>query len=344
MLDRGQLASNNDTQTQHLDLEEYTDGYSRSKTCQQFVLYGAHRGLQQAPRAACWLPLMAIDYQQLMALKSTGNAYQYGDRETMLYALGVGLGRDPLDENELAYVFEGGTLKTVPSMGAVLGRIPLLKDCGYDYTRVLHAEQRLTLYRPLPHAAEIIADAHVVEAYDKGPDKGALIYVETNVRTKHDDAPLFTQTSGIFARGDGGFGGATSSSPRPHRVPNRSPDISCTLTTRPDQALLYRLSGDRNPLHADPALAEKVGFPAPILHGLGTYGIACVAILKTQCNYDHTLIRGLDVRFSAPVFPGETVITDMWRDGDIVSFECRLAERDAVVIRNGKCTLHSDRG
>ena len=284
---------------------------------------------------------MGINYDQLMALTSTGNAVRYGDQETMLYALGVGLGRDPLDDNELAYVFERDTLKTVPSMGAVLGRVPLLLDCGCDYSRVLHAEQHLTLHRPLPSAAELIADVRVVEAYDKGPEKGALIYTETTVRTRHDDAPLFTQRSGIFARGDGGFGGATTPSPTPHPVPERSPDASCALSTRPEQALLYRLNGDRNPLHADPVAAGKVGFPAPILHGLCTYGIACVAILKTLCNYDHTLIAGLDVRFSAPVFPGETVITDIWRDGNIVSFECRLAERDVVVIRSGKCTLRA---
>ena len=119
------------------------------------------------------------------------------------------------------------------------------------------------------------------------------------------------------------------------------PDTSCILETRTDQALLYRLSGDRNPLHADPGLAQKVGFPVPILHGLCTYGTACRALLTTICDYDHTMIRGFDVRFSAPVYPGETIITDMWRDGNIVSFECRLKERDVVVIRNGKCTLFS---
>jgi len=113
------------------------------------------------------------------------------------------------------------------------------------------------------------------------------------------------------------------------------------LETRPDQALLYRLNGDRNPLHADPGLAKSVGFPVPILHGLCTYGTACRAIVTTICNYDHTMIRGFDLRFSAPVYPGETIITDMWRDGDIVSFQCRLKERDLVVVKNGKCTLAS---
>ena len=124
-----------------------------------------------------------------------------------------------------------------------------------------------------------------------------------------------------------------------NEMPDRAPDFTCALETRPDQALLYRLNGDRNPLHSDPVLAKRVGFPVPILHGLCSYGIACKAILQTICDYDHTMIRGLDVRFSSPVYPGETIITDMWRDGNIVSFQCRLKERDKTVIRNGKCTL-----
>ena len=282
---------------------------------------------------------MPIIYEHVMSLNQRDVPITYGDQEVLLYALGVGLGRNPLDEAELDYVFERDVVKTVPSMAAVLGRVALLKDCGYDYTRVLHGEQKLTLHRPLPASAELLVDARVIEAYDKGADKGALIYTEISARTKADDKPLFTQVSSIFARGDGGFGGATSPSPKPHVVPEHEPDVSCELQTRADQALLYRLNGDRNPLHADPALAQSVGFPVPILHGLCTYGTACVAILKTICAYDHTLIAGLDVRFSAPVYPGETIITDMWRDAATVSFRCRVKERDVVVINNGKCQL-----
>lgn len=284
---------------------------------------------------------MAIDYGHLMSLESRGNRFRYGDQETLLYALGVGMGRDPLDEQELDFVFERGTLKTVPSMASVLANVRLLDDCGWDYTRVLHGEEGLVLHRPLPPAAELVADARVVEAYDKGADKGALIYTETKVRDAADDLPLFTQTRSIFARGDGGFGGATGPSPAPHPVPKRPPDATCVRETRPDQALLYRLNGDRNPLHADPALAQRVGFPVPILHGLCTYGIACVALLDTVCDHDHTRIAGFDVRFSAPVYPGDVITTDMWLDGDVVSFECRVGARGVHVIRNGKCTLRS---
>jgi acyl dehydratase len=122
-------------------------------------------------------------------------------------------------------------------------------------------------------------------------------------------------------------------------MPKRGPDLSCDLPTRPNQALLFRLSGDRNPLHADPDTAKAAGFDAPIMHGRCTSGIACHAILKTICDYDFTLITGFDVRYSAPVYPGDIITTDMWQDRNVVSFRCRVKERDVVVINNGKCTL-----
>jgi acyl dehydratase len=285
---------------------------------------------------------VALDYGKLMALKRTGDRFSYGDRETMLYALGVGMGRDPLDANELAYVFErpGVPLKTVPSMATVLTRVPLLKDCGWDYTKVVHGEQRLQLHRPLPQEDELIADSRVTGAYDKGAGKGAVIYTETAVRSAADGSPMFTLHSTIFARGDGGFGGPAGSGPAPHELPRREPDRSLRLETRADQALLYRLNGDRNPLHADPELARRVGFKAPILHGLCTYGTACRAVLQAVAGYDHTRIAGFDARFSAPVYPGEAITTDLWIDGKTVSFRCRIAEREnVVVIANGRCIL-----
>ncbi len=282
---------------------------------------------------------MGINYEHLMGLKRDGDRFSYTDRETMLYAIGIGMGRDPLDAQELPYVFEQPGLKTVPTMAAVLARVPLLKDSGYDYSKVLHGEQKLTLHRTLPPQGELVASSRVTAAFDKGLGKGAVILTETEVRLASDGQPLFTQHSTTFARGDGGFGGPAGSGPAPHPVPGRAPDLSVTLETRKDQALLYRLSGDRNPLHADPQLARKVGFTAPILHGLCTYGTACRAILKAVAAYDHTRIRGFDVRFSAPVYPGESIATDLWVDGRTVSFRCRVPERDAVVINNGRCVL-----
>ncbi len=284
---------------------------------------------------------MAIDYDHLMSLTSEGERFSYGDRETMLYALGVGMGRDPLAAKELPYVYEKD-LKTVPTMATVIawGAGPL-RDSGINYLMVVHGEQKLTLHQPLPAAADIIADSRVVGAWDKGADKGAVIVTETDIRLADTDDKLCTLTSTTFARGDGGFGGPTEGAPKPHALPDRAPDQTIEVDTRADQALLYRLSGDRNPLHADPEFATTAGFPAPILHGLCTYGTCCRAILGSVADYDHTAITGFDVRFSSPVFPGETVLVDVWKDGPIASFRARLKERDAVVINNGKCTLKS---
>ncbi len=283
---------------------------------------------------------MALNYEQLMGLKRDGDRFSYTERETMLYAIGIGMGADPLNRDELSYVFEQPALRAVPSMATVLARVPLLKDCGYDYTKVVHGEQHLTLHRPLPPEGELIASARVTAAYDKGAGRGAVIYTEAVVRSAADGKPMFTLAGSTFARGDGGFGGPSGSGPHPHAIPDRKPDATAILPTRRDQALLYRLNGDRNPLHADPDLARRVGFPAPILHGLCTYGIACRAILQTIAAYDHTRIAGFDVRFSAPVYPGEAIATDMWVDGTVVSFRCRIPERnDVVVINNGRCAL-----
>lgn len=282
---------------------------------------------------------MALNYEKLMALKRTGDRFSYTDRETMLYAIGVGMSRDPYDPAELAYTFEREKLKTVASMATVLQRVPLLKDCGYDYTKVVHGEQRLMLEKPLEPEGELSVDSRVISAFDKGPGKGAIINTELVAKDVKTGAKLYTLVSTTFARGDGGFGGPNGSGLEPHKLPDRKPDHTAAAETRLDQALLYRLNGDRNPLHADPDLAKRVGFPVPILHGLCTYGTACRTILREVAKYDHTKIRGFDVRFSSPVYPGETILTDMWIDGPVVSFRCRLKERDVTVINNGKCTL-----
>ena len=282
---------------------------------------------------------MALNYDRLMSLKRSGDRFSYSDRETMLYAIGVGMSRDPYDENELAYTFEKQKLKTIASMATVLQRVPLLKDCGYDYTKVVHGEQRLLLEKPLEPEAEISVDSRVLSAFDKGTGKGAIINTELVAKDAKTGEKLYTLVSTTFARGDGGFGGPAGSGLEPHVIPDRKPDLTAAAETRLDQALLYRLNGDRNPLHADPELAKRVGFPVPILHGLCTYGTACRTILREVAKYDHTRIRGFDVRFSSPVYPGETILTDMWVDGAVVSFRCRLKEREVTVINNGKCTL-----
>ncbi|MFQ6005192.1 MAG: MaoC/PaaZ C-terminal domain-containing protein [Woeseia sp.] len=282
---------------------------------------------------------MALDYDKLMGTRAAARPSAYDDRDTMLYALSVGFGGDPMDESELPYVYEGRSLKTVPAMASTLTPGDMLVDCGWDYSRVVFAEQRIELYRPLPAAGRLLTDSRVVSAFDRGPELGALVTVESDVRLAKDDTALFTSNSTVIARGDGGFGGPAGKGLAPHKLPARDPDLTCEVRTRPDQALLYRLCRDRNPLHADPVMARQAGFARPILHGLCTYGIACRAILKTICNYDYTLICGLDARFTAPVIPGDSITTEMWQDRNILSFRCIAKARGAIVINNGKCTL-----
>jgi acyl dehydratase len=283
---------------------------------------------------------MALNYDELMAASVDDLRLSYGDTETMLYAQSIGFGRDPLCAKELPYIYEQGKpLRTVPSMASVLVPDMFPPDLGWNFSQVLHAEQRLQLHRPLPASAHLLVNKRIVDIFDRGPRRGALILFEAEGRFAKDDTAVFTLGMTVIARGDGGFGGTSGSGPAPHRAPRRDPDLSCRSTTRIDQALLFRLNGDRNPLHADPQTASSAGFAAPILHGLCTYGVACRAILQTICDYDYTLIEGLDARFSAPVMPGDTIQTDMWQDGNIVSFRCTAVERDIIVLRNGKCTL-----
>lgn len=285
---------------------------------------------------------MPINYEELMQATSKGLTASYGDRETMLYALGIGFGRDPMNEAELPFVYENG-LQTVPTMATVIGwgGGNIMAKSGINYVMVVHGEQRLTLHKPLPVAADVTYDERVVGIFDKGKDKGAVLVTERVMTDAKTGDKLCTLMSSTFARGDGGFGGPKDGAPEPHKLPDRKPDVVHECGTRPDQAFIYALSGDRNPLHRDPKVAKMAGFPRPILHGLCTYGTACRAVISSVCNYDAAKITGFDVRFSSPVFPGETVVTEMWVDGSVVSFRSRLKERDVVVLNNGKCTLAS---
>lgn len=283
---------------------------------------------------------MPLNYDALMATSVLDLPMSYADSEAILYALGIGMGSDPLDRKELPFVFEQSEqFRTVPTLATVLVPDMFPPGLGWDFSQVLHSEQRMQLYRPLPPQADLLINKKVVDAFDWGPRKGALILFEAEGRLASDDTVLFTLGCTVLARGDGGFGAPMGKGPKPHRAPRRDPDLSCDIDTSRDQALLFRLTGDRNPLHADPDLAAKVGFDAPILHGMCTYGIACRAILKTICNYDYTLIENFEARFTAPVTPGDTITTDMWQDGNVVSFRCTVRDRDLIVLRNGKCTL-----
>ncbi|UCG71322.1 MAG: MaoC family dehydratase N-terminal domain-containing protein [Chromatiales bacterium] len=281
---------------------------------------------------------MPLDPKQLLSGRLRGESVSWDERDVLLYALGIGMGRDPRLRAELAFVYEGAGLKVLPSFASLLASTRLLDDCGWDDSQVLHAGERLLIHRPLSDVGGVTLDSRVASLRDLGAERGALIQVDTDARGARGDT-LFTVQRTMLARADGGCGGSTDSGPAPHPLPDRRPDLACALETRPDQALLYRLSGDRNPLHADPRAARAAGFDRPLLHGLCTWGIACRGILATICEYDVTLMRSMDGRFSAPAYPGDTLVTEMWQQANVVSFRVRAAERDVVVLNHGRCEL-----
>jgi len=286
---------------------------------------------------------MTIVYDMLMALDIAPVDQFYDAKDCMLYALGVGLGHDPTNEDELAFVYEKN-LKVLPTMATIIGHSAALAqnpNSGINWLMVVNGEQGFTLQRPLKGEDAIIGRTRIVEVIDKGAGKGALLLKERTITDKASGELIGTVTQTIFCRGDGGFGGPPRETPPPHAIPARAPDAICDLGTRPEMALIYRLSGDYNPLHADPAFAKAAGFARPILHGLGTFGVSGHALLKTMCGYDPSRLLSFACRFSAPVFPGETIRTEMWRDGDIVSFRARVVERDVIAINNGRAEVRS---
>lgn len=290
---------------------------------------------------------MPIDYEDMMQSGATGLVSSYDEKDVMLYALGVGFGRDPLDEKELPFVYENNGLKVVPTFASVIsrGEAPPSQQCmpqksSINFMMVVDGERRITVHKPLPPRCEVVSDERYIDILDKGEGKGAVLIQERVTREKSTGDRLFTIVSSIFARGDGGFGGKPQGGPALHEIPERAPDLVKECDTRPDQAFLYALSGDRNPLHRDPNVAKMVGWPRPILHGLCSYGTACRAVLSTLAGYDPARITQFDVRFSKPVFPGETLVVEMWQDGAMVSYRASVKERPGtVVLNNGRVLL-----
>ena len=290
---------------------------------------------------------MAIDYDDMMQSGATGLAASYDEKDVMLYALGVGFGRDPLDEKELPFVYENNGPKVVPTFASVInrGEAPperqrMPQKSQINFALVVDGERRITVHKPLPPRCQVIADERYLDILDKGEGRGAVLIQERVVREAVSNEKLFTIVSSIFARGDGGFGGNPQGGPELHPIPQRAPDLVKECDTRPDQAFLYALSGDRNPLHRDPAFAKLVGFSRPILHGLCSYGTACRAVLSTVAQYQPERIKQFDVRFSKPVFPGETLVVELWQDGGTISYRASVKERPgAVVLNNGQCLL-----
>lgn len=296
---------------------------------------------------------MAIDYHHLRQRAFAPVCQQYGERDTMLYALSLGLGNDPVDEAALPFVYEGakGGLRALPTLAVVLGypgfwaREP---DTGIDWVRLLHGEQRMCLHRPLPASGDIVGRSRITHLTDKGAGKGALMVTERRVETAQGEL-LATLQQVSFLRGDGGYsvqrGGQPSDAPLPvlPAVPaEREADCIDVQAIRPEAALLYRLMGDYNPLHADPAVARKAGFERPILHGLASYGLVAWAVLRQCAGGDPARLRALDIRFAAPVYPGETLVTEIWRvpgQADRLQLRARVRERDLVVLSNGRAEL-----
>lgn len=284
---------------------------------------------------------MTLNYKKVLALDLPQVEHAFGPKDCILYALGVGLGQDPTDERQLAFVYEKN-LQVLPTFAVVLGYSPYsfrLPELGITWSHVVHGEHGLRLHKPIPAQGTVLGQVRILDVVDKGIDRGALIYSERGIADKATGDLLATITQTTFCRADGGFGGPKRDTPPPHAIPERAPDMVCDLPTRPETALLYRLSGDVNPLHADPAFAKTAGYPRPILHGLATFGVAGHALLKEVCGYDPTRLRAMSARFSAPVYPGETIRAEIWRDGAVVSFRARVLERDAIAINNGRAEV-----
>ena len=288
---------------------------------------------------------MTIHYQQLKARAFEPVCQHYTQRDTMLYALSLGVGNDPLDSQNLPLVYEGmdQALQALPTMSSVLGYPGFWMknaDSGIDWVKLVHGEQRTTIHQPIPVDAKVVGNTKVTRIIDKGAGKGAIVVTE---RTLHgEDGVLYATIDQVtFCRGDGGYsqqlGGQPSdeSLPALAATPDTAPQWTFEHRIRPEAALLYRLMGDYNPLHADPRVAQAACFDKPILHGLATYGMVCHALVMTACGGDASQLRSIHARFSSPVYPGETLRTEIWQSGKSLQFRATVVERNIVVLSHG---------
>jgi acyl dehydratase len=282
---------------------------------------------------------MALDYDRLLSAPAARVDQAYDYRDTIIYALSAGLGEDPVDERQLKFVYERD-LRALPTYASTLAwkRFADL-DLGLTYAKLVHGEQRMTMHRPTPASGAVYSELRVKDAVDRGAEKGAIIYFERVLRELASGEAISSQILTIFARADGGFGGPERPILPSHPLPERKPDVVSTIPVSPRAALIYRLTGDVNPLHVDPETARKAGFERPILHGLATYGVCGVAVLKAVLDYDPDRLIEFDGRFSAPVLPGDTLEADIWVDGDIVSLRVRAPAREAVVFNSGRARI-----
>lgn len=289
---------------------------------------------------------MPIDPQKAIGAKLSPIESSWNEDKLILYALGVGVGvgHSQVDPKKvLQYTYENG-LRALPTYGVIpvfsaVGSIFNVPGLSFNPMMLLHGEQYTEIIEPpLPLSAQVVTQGEVTGIYDKG--KGALIVIDFITSDKATGRALIKNTMSAFIRGEGGFGGdAKSPEPGPE-PPNRAPDKVVEQPTLTSQALLYRLSGDKNPLHIDPQMAKFGGFDVPILHGLCSFGILGRAVIEAYCDDDPTRFKSIQVRFTKPVFPGETIVSQLWKVSDKeVVCKARVKERDLDVITNAKVTL-----
>jgi acyl dehydratase len=267
----------------------------------------------------------------------------YSRKDSILYALGLGYGSEPTDPAQLAFVYEDN-LRAVPSMCCVLAHPGMWvrnPDLGIDWLKMLHGEQSFEIHGPLPAEGTVVGSYEIVAVEDKGAGKGATLHQIKKLHDKASGQLLATVRSVLFMRGDGGCGGFGEAPEPPQALPDHAPSSFCEIATLAQSALIYRLSGDYNPIHADPKAATKAGFEAPILHGLCTFGVATRALLSTFANGAPERLKSLSVRFSRPVFPGETIRTEFFGAGSEVRFRSRVVERDLIVLDRGSAVFAS---
>lgn len=263
--------------------------------------------------------------------------FSWEPSDVLLYHLAIGAGADPMSPVELRYAYEQH-LRVLPSFATVAPNLrtyepPSVSFPGIDIdlAKVVHGSQAVTVHRPIPVVGKAVARGRIADVFDKG--KAAVVVQETEV-VDEDDNPLWTARSSIFARGEGGFGGERGPSEK-LTLPDRSPDAVVSTPTLPQQALLYRLCGDRNPLHADPEFAKAAGFERPILHGLCTYGLVAKAVTDVMLDGDPHRVLSWSARFAGVVIPGETLRTSVWADGERYLVAAHSVERDAPVLADG---------
>ena len=282
-----------------------------------------------------------IDPGRLLAWPFEEVVESFTRRDAAIYALGIGLGADPMDEGQLRFLHQEDNL-AFPTMAVTrCWGAPWTADprSGIDRRMLVHGEQGLELLRPFPAEGTLRSRQRITAVVDKGAGKGAVVYSESMLSDAATGEVYARLWRSIFARADGGFGGDGRAPRAPHALPERAPDLVCDMPTSLNQALVYRLSGDLNPLHSNPEAGRAAGFERPILHGLCSYGVAGHAVLGRFCGYDPRRLRCLDVRLSAPVFPGETLSIELWRDGDIVSFRAFVRARGVKALDNGRAVL-----